>query len=204
MISVSLAFGQLDSNSITVTASRGPTASQPDQAIFNLSVTSGLDATIDDVLAALPGSGITIAYFQGFNSGYLYAPSGNQTVTLQWAFQFAVPLTKIKDTITLLTGLQQAAAKKNNGLSITFSIQGAQSSVQSQSCSLSDLVADARAQAQKLANGAGLSAGNILAISSPTSSANLGFGQALTLGSTTPAALPGACLLTVKFALLRY
>ena len=166
-------------------------------------MTSGLDATIDDVLAALPGSGITMAYFQGFNSGYLYTQSGSQTATLQWAFQFAVPLTKVKDTVTLLTGFQQAA-KKNNGLSITFSIQGTQSSAPPQTCSLSDLVADARAQAQKLASGAGLSAGNILAMSSPTSSGTFGFGQALTLGATTPAAIPGACLLTVKFALLRY
>ena len=206
MMSVSVAFAQVDSNSITVTASRNAIpASQPDQAIFSLHVISGLDTTLDDVLAALPGSGITIAYFQGLNSSYLTSSPGTQTPTIDWLFQFAVPLTKTKDTVTLLTGLQQAMAKTKSGLSMTFYIQGTQTSVPpQQGCSLSDLLTDARSQAQKLADGAGLGVGNILAISSPAGSAALGFAQTPTLGSaTTPPGAPSSCSLTVKFSLLR-
>ena len=69
LLSASLAFAQLDSNSITVTASRA-TVLQPDQVIFVVNVTSGLDTSLDNVIAALSGTGITVANFTGINSGY--------------------------------------------------------------------------------------------------------------------------------------
>ena len=103
--------------------------------------------------------------------------------TLNWRFSFTAPLAKNKDTIAALTNLQATIAKKNNGVMMSFSIQGTQSAVQPQTCSLSDLLTDARTQAQKLADGAGVSVGNILAMSSPTAA---------------------VCFLTVRFALLRY
>ena len=59
-----LLLGQLDSNSVTVTASNSATL-QPDQAVFSIVVTSGLNASLDDVVAALQGSGITSANFAG-------------------------------------------------------------------------------------------------------------------------------------------
>ena len=62
-----LAFGQLDSNSITVTASRNASL-QPDQAVFAVSVQSGISASLDDVLAALQGSGITAANLSSVSS----------------------------------------------------------------------------------------------------------------------------------------
>src|SRR5713101_5729271 len=64
LASASLVFAQADSNSITVNASRNANL-QADQAVFNVSVTSGLNASIDDVLGALQGSGITLANFTG-------------------------------------------------------------------------------------------------------------------------------------------
>jgi hypothetical protein len=53
----SLAFGQIDSNSITVTASNNVSL-QPDQAVFGTTVQSGINTGLDDVLMALQGSGI--------------------------------------------------------------------------------------------------------------------------------------------------
>ena len=64
IVFASLAFGQLDSNSVTVTASRGVSV-QADQAVFGVFVDSGLNTSLDDVLAALQGSGITVANFSG-------------------------------------------------------------------------------------------------------------------------------------------
>src|SRR5579863_4641627 len=64
MLSGSLAFGQLDSNSITVSASRS-TSLQPDLAVFAVTVQSGLSTSLADVIAALQGSGITQANFAG-------------------------------------------------------------------------------------------------------------------------------------------
>src|SRR5260370_35821053 len=102
---------QTDSNSITVTASRNPNL-QADQAVFGVSVSSGLNASLEDVLGALQGSGITLANFTG-----VFSPPGPivftipvigiapiaPTPSLQWSFTLAVPLSKIKDTITTLT-----------------------------------------------------------------------------------------------------
>ena len=104
----------------------------------------------------------------------------------------------------MLNALQQSIAKKNNGLTMSFSVQGTQSSVQSQqTCSLSDLVADARARAQKVAAAGGVSVGTILALSSASPAVDLS--TAASLGSVpAPAPVPVSCTLTVKFALLRF
>ena len=67
LASASLVFAQTDANSITVVASRNTTL-QADQAVFNVSVTSGLNTTLEDVLGALQGSGVTAANFTGVNS----------------------------------------------------------------------------------------------------------------------------------------
>jgi len=189
VLSLSVAFGQVDSNSITVTASRGPSSGQPDQAVFGVVVTSGVDTSLDDVIALLQGTGISAANLQSLNEYPISnGSSGQATEALNWRFSLTAPLAKNKDTIAMLTNLQATIAKKNNGVTISFSIQGTQSSVQPQTCSQSDLLTDARTQAQKLADGAGVSVGNILALS----------------GSTTAGTLYSSCLLTVKFALLRY
>ena len=208
LLSISIAHAQLDSNSITVTASPStPTGVQPDQAVYIVQVSTGLDMSLDDVIAALQGSGITSANFQGlsptfFNTFNGSGVSGPPTLMLSWSFRFAVPFSRSKDVLSTLNTLQQSIAKKNNGTALSFYIQGTQSSAQSQqTCSVPDLLTDARAQAQKLAAGAGVSVGNILAMSSPVGA---GFAPVPGLGSSsTPAAVP-VCSLTVKFALSRF
>jgi hypothetical protein len=185
VLSSSLAFGQTDSNSITVTASPNYTSGPPDQAVFGVLVTSSLDTTLDGVIALLQGTGITAANLQSLNEYTNYMGSPPQlTETFQWRFTFTVPFAKNKDTIATLTSLQATIAKNNNGVTMSFSIQGTQSSAPAPpACSLSDLLTSAKTQAQKLADGAGVSLGNILAMSSPTGT---------------------VCSLTVKFALLRF
>ena len=213
------AFAQLDSNSITVTASRNVNL-QPDQVVFGVFVDSGPDATLDEILAALKGSGITAANFSsvttivpGFTTGVSLLPPPalppNLQSGLEWSFGLPVALAKIKDTVNLLTGLQQAIAQQQNGLVLSFTIQGTQVSQQlqqSQVCVVSDLIADAQSQAQKLAVAAGLGVGNILAMSSPvfTSVGNAltGVISRFTPGLTSP--LVPVCTVTVKFALGRF
>ena len=200
-----LISAQTDSNSVTVTASRTTTTTvQIDQALFGITVASDLNTSLDDVLAALQGSGITIANFSGlYNSPYGYPATPSDITpapTLQWSFGLVVPLSKIKDTFASLTTLQQNAAKKNNGLSINFAVQGSQASgagQQSQPCNLSDLISDARAKAQTMVDAAGLGLGVVLAMSSSTSVAPT---------NIQPYAIPFSnfCSLTVKFALQRF
>jgi hypothetical protein len=205
VLSIPLAFGQLDSNSITVTASRSTTMGvQPDEAVFTVQVSSGLDVSLDDVLAALPATGISTVNFVTMNSFVLFPQTqGQPGPLLGWTFRYAVPLAKIKDTITLLTSLQQTIANRHNGLTLTFGLQGFQAS--GQNCSLSDLITDARTQAQKLADAGGVSVGNILAISSPTGASSQNSIQAVAPGAPgAPPSGPPTCAVTVKFGLLRF
>ena len=208
-----LLFGQLDSNSVTVTATRNLSV-QPDQAIIELSVISPLDATLDSVVAVLQGFSVSAADFNavGIYPPAYYLPQPGQTVTqmMQWGFGIAVPVTKLKDTLAALTALEQTIAKKNNGFTLSFSVQGLTLSPQlqqSQVCKTPDLIADARAQAQKFADASGMAVGSILAISGATST---------TVGSAPPVAsssglisysvptYPAPCSAVVKFALTRF
>jgi hypothetical protein len=103
LVSAALCFGQLDSNSVTVSASRTATV-QPDQIFFAVSVTSGLTSSLDDVVAALQGSGITVANLTDVLSNYTYIGNSNvQTPYLQGQFGVTAALTKMKDTVAQLT-----------------------------------------------------------------------------------------------------
>jgi hypothetical protein len=214
VMSASLLFGQLDSNSVTVTASRG-TSVQPDQVLFAVYVTTGLGASLDDVLAALKGSGITSANFSGVSNAAgsalcLVTGTPAPAPTVQWAFGLPVPFSKMKDTVTTLTSLQQSITQANSGFTLSFVVQGAQVSPalqQSQTCNISDLISDANAQAQKLANATGLTLGAILAMSTVTSSPAVNnFVPVAVLGSFASSELtvPQSCALTVKFSLTRF
>jgi len=113
---------------------------------------------------------------------------------VDWSFTITVPIAKLKDTINTLTALQKSITQNNSGMTLSFSVTGLQISpqlAQSQSCSSSDLLSDARAQAQTLA-----------------SAANLFLGTVLAMSAATPPAIPpyssaSTCSLTVKFAVTR-
>lgn len=200
----SLAFAQLDSNSITVSASNTANL-QPDQAVFSISVTTPLTTGLDDVLTALAGSGITAANFSGVSTQTLYLSSSQApTPALVWLFSLTSALTNTKATVASLTTLQQNIVKAKNGLTLSFSIVGTQVSqqlAQSQTCSLSSLITSATTQAQALAAAASLQLGAILALSSSTSSA-VSSSEVFASGPYISTILNGApppCAITVKF-----
>jgi uncharacterized protein YggE len=191
----SMAFGQLDSNSITVTASNNANL-QPDQAIFSVSVQSGFNTGLDDVIAALQGSGITTANFSQLGTVQNYN-NGASTSSLQWYFILPAPLANTKATVATLTTLQQNIAMANNGLTMSFSIVGTQVSqqlAQSQTCSLASLVTAATTQAQSLAASGSFTLGSILALSSSISSSG---------PSAASNGVPAPCAITVKFNVTR-
>jgi hypothetical protein len=209
LASASLAFGQLETDTITIQASRSVTLT-PYQVSFYITVTAGPGASLDQIVAALSGLGITAS-----NLSSMYGAAGNQS-SLQWSFTLATPLTKITATIASLVALQQSMVKNNTGMLLTFQFQGAYVSpqaFQSQSCSAKDLVADAQAQAQNVAAAAGFAVGSIIAISDGSSSAtavpnlarrlgDFALGAWFNVSSFTPA--PPDCYVEVKFKLLRY
>lgn len=201
---------QIDSHSITVSASRTANLSA-DEAVFAVFVDTGLDATLANVIAALQGAGITAANFAGLANAQPQSFNQNQPQpTLEWAFGLPVPLAKTKDTITALTNLQQSVMQLNNGYTLSFQAQGTRVSpqtLQSQPCVVADLIADARAQAQKLADAAGLTLGAVSAVSSYTSSSqgnNLLAGLYISRYSSGGSGIAGAiCSATVKFSVAR-
>ena len=188
---------------MTVTASTSASL-QPDEIVFQIEVTSGLRATLDDIVSALQGTGITAANFTGIIPAGLTVPLPGVAPTENWLFTLAAPLAKIKDTTAQLTTLQQNIAKQNSGLQMSFSIQGTQVSAQlqqSQLCVLSQLLANARTQAQNLATAAGFNLDVIQAMSSTISTSVSSQGQGFSSFLLGAAAAP--CTVTVKFGLIR-
>src|SRR5260370_8701219 len=110
LASASLVSAQTDSNSITVVASRNASL-QADQAVFGVAVTSGLNASFEDVLGALQGSGLTLANFTGVSTPTFSFTTGIFTGTpifdvstalppnLQWSFTLPLQLSTINNTI---------------------------------------------------------------------------------------------------------
>ena len=199
-----LLFGQLDSNSVTVTASSTANL-PPDQVVFSIMVSSGpgQSTSLTDVVGALQPIAITVANFTGLNN--VESPNPNQPPPIIWDFSLPAPLAKIKETVARLTALQQTLPNQNNGLRMSFGIQGTQVSQQlqqSQPCVLADLLAQAHTQAQNLATAAGFALDVIQAMSSTvtTSVSN----QAETLSSFLLGSSSAPCTVTVKFGLIRY
>lgn len=203
LVSTSLGFGQ---QSLTVTASRSISL-QPDQVVFGLSVTSGLNTGLDEVLAALGGAAISAAD--------LIIVSSSNSQVMQWTFRLNVPLSKMKDTSALLMGLQQTIAQNKSGLTLTFNVQGTQVSPQlqvSDQCPIADLVADARAQAQKIVNTTGGTIGPILALLDSTGVAAVPFPSIIQAAAIPvsrlyipvqgPPTPPLNCNIVVKFSVL--
>ncbi len=194
------AFAQLESHTLTITATRQITL-EPDQVVLILTVNAPATTMVDQVVAALAGLGITSADLSGLNN--------NAAPQLQWNFTLAVPLSSLTAKIGSLTTLQQSITQNNSGITLTFSVNGTQVSQQlqpSQSCSTSDLIPDATAQAQKLASAAGMTIGPVLglsdvSLSQPSAVTVLTLDPASRLDFLSGPAPAVTCSLTVEFQL---
>jgi uncharacterized protein YggE len=210
LISAVLAFGQAEPNTVTVTASQTVNL-QPDQVLFGVYVTASINESLDDVLAAVKGVGITIANLSNVSNGSSFPvgilPGNPQlTPTLQWSFLLGVPFAQMKATVTTLTAIEQSIMQANSGFTLSFSVQGTQVSSalqQSQVCSIPGLISDATAQAQKLASAAGLNLGSIVAMSSAGASSGAVF-ETISGAFSSQITVPQSCALTVKFAVTRF
>src|SRR5258708_2368544 len=86
----SLAFGQLDSDTLTVSVSQSVNL-QPDQIVFGITQIAPPDRSLNEVLATLKAAGITAANFST-----VYSVPGSPD--LHWVFTMAVPLSKMLPT----------------------------------------------------------------------------------------------------------
>jgi uncharacterized protein YggE len=184
---------QLPPHTVTITATRSINV-QPDEVVFALAVSSSQTTNLDQVVASLAGSGVTAANLSGVDN--------NNAPLLDWNFTLAVPISNLTSTINSLTTLQKTVA------GLTFTVNGTQASQQAPACSNADLIADATAQAQKLASAAMVTLGPIVKLSNAASPATQGVAQVfaparlgvyVTALSYTP---PATCSLSVQFQLL--
>ena len=208
-------FGQLDDNTLTVTASR-TSLLQPDQALFLVNLTADVSASLDDVVAALQGSGITAADLGGVGSLQSAPAAPNSPTLTTWTFSLAVSFSQMNGTLSALAAIQQNLAKAGNGMDMTYYLQGTQISAAlqaAQTCPLTALVGSAQSEAQQIAAAAGRKVGPIVGMSDGTSVsggfisgviavARTGdFSQSLSTFLLGSAPSP-SCSMTVEFKLL--
>lgn len=160
------ALAQLDSNVLTVTATRSLNL-QPDQASLLVNVTSNENTVLDDVLAALQPANITAANFTGVST-----TEGNSAILTQeawyWSFTLTVPLAGLKGTLASLSMLQQSLLAAQNPMTVGYYVQSASFSPQllaSNPCPYTAVFSDAQTQGQTVATAAGITLGPVVGLS---------------------------------------
>ena len=200
-----IAFGQLDSNSLSLTVSRSAFV-QPDQAVFGIGVAASPDVTLTEILTGMQKVGLRSENLLGIETMFPANRGGPGPLQWSWQFSLPVPLANIGETLFTLLSLQRSADTANRGLQLSFALNGIQASpasVAAQQCPLSDMIAEARSQGQKMASAAGSTLGPLLAIGeAPTpvrAAAQFVVGSA---SFQSPVASPVAtCSISVKFRL---
>lgn len=147
-----LAFAQSDTNTLTITASRNVSA-VPDQVVFDVSLNTGLSATLDEVVRQLADTGIMAA---SLTSVFSFGDS------VDWSFELVTQFSKMKDAVA---GLSRLKSKLGPGLAFSVATQRTSSDAQSQACPLTSLVSDARREAERIASAAGVRLGGIVGLS---------------------------------------
>ncbi len=194
LLPAGLLIGQIDT--ITITSTR-TVYTQPDQVSLGVAVTSMRPISLDEVVTALQGSGITASNLSGTNG-------------FSWSFTLPVAFSQLPQMLAALGGLKQSVQQKSSGLSLAFGVVGTQNSTASACATPADLLADASQQAQKLANVSGLTLGPVvwLATTAPTPGniipvLRLGDFVATGVFTSTTTSNPAYCSLTAKFKIIR-
>lgn len=154
------------SDGVIGTASR-PITLPPSEAVFTIQVTADQTKTLDDVVPKLKDLGVGLENLLGVQVQQ-FGPSPS-SFRIAFSFRLVVPLSRIKETNDKI-----AQIRRNE---VDLDVQGFTSGVQAAANSFDELrkrlfpelLAEAKQRAQDLASGAGMSAGQVLALTeSPT------------------------------------
>ena len=154
------AFAQPASGVIAITASRQLNV-QPDQVSLTVDVNTEPSQTLDNVLAALKGTGITANDLSNVSTAYYDLDS-----PLQWIF---TPTVSFSALTTVAAAL--AALPANGPIALAYFNVNATASPQavaSQPCPYPALISDAQMQAAKVAAAAGVTVGPIVSLEQGT------------------------------------
>jgi hypothetical protein len=214
------ALAQRDSNVLTVTATRNLNL-QPDQATLMVNVTTSVNTSLDDVLAALQPTKITVASFAFVGTAFSGSASGNSLAAgvlnegWMWTFTPTVPLPGLPAALASLAKAQPVLSQSSNPMDLEYYVQGASLSSQllaSNPCPYTAVFSDAQTQAQKVAAAAGITLGPVVALSDGSgtvgqlSGVYIGFAIAagqLTAGNFVESLPPTTpfCTLVVQYSL---
>jgi hypothetical protein len=163
-----LAFAQLDSDTITITATGQTPVLQPDELNVYLSVNAVRELVLEDVLKALAGVAVSERDLTGVNESRLIGvciPSDKGcSPTKHWDFAFTRPLTKLNETMQALASIEAAP---QSGISLSYSLSS-DASAAAQECAYPTVISQARRHAENVAAAAGLRVGPIVAMSDGT------------------------------------
>jgi hypothetical protein len=207
----SCGFGQLDSYTVTITTSRAASI-QADQIQFSVYVDAPMTSSLTDAAAVVAGLGLKAS---DLSSVYTYTTQEGlkrQTV-LEWAFSLTAPIGSMTSTVAAVENLAQTVAKGSSGMTVAFDVDGLVASAASQNaqnCPVTAMMADARAQAQKLGSAAGFGVGQVMAVSDASppedleiaDASRVSYAEFVIIGQFQNPAPVLACTLVVKFRLL--
>jgi len=160
------AFGQLDTNTITITASSTPSA-QTSNATVQVNVSLPEVSTLQDAVNVVQGAGFTADNFTNVSSSYylyldlLPAPA-TAAPTVDWTLSRTVSATEVPSVVAAL----EAATKKQPSGTVSYSVSNA--AAPPPDCAYTGLVGAAQSQARKVADAAGVKLGGIVSIEQGT------------------------------------
>ncbi len=164
------ALAQLDDNTLTVTGAANLN-SQPDQAVVNVLVSAPQGASLDYVLGVLKGTGITAENLSSNITPNIPSfGNGSLVYSTTWIFSLRIPFSKLTGEFAKLDAALQSGLESGNS-SVSYSVSSGVSDalIASQACPFDQLVAQARAQAQKIAAAAQVGLGPITSVVQETS-----------------------------------
>jgi hypothetical protein len=221
LLSIASAAAQSAGPSVTVTVSKQINL-PVEQVNFDIVVTSGLDATIDQVLTVVQNLRLTVKDLVGLGS---FAPnfdrSGIPATQFLWQFRLVRPFAQLQPTLAELQSWSNNADKKFTGTYSLATLTTTEATARRLADdALPDLIADARVKAQHLADAAGLTVGSILSLTNasildpvkfavaPRAAAILSSGTGIVpvlTFLTNPFFAPtSTASVTIRFSLLRY
>jgi len=157
------AFGQLDTKTITITASSTPSA-QTSNANVQVDVSLPEASTLQDAVNVVQGAGFTADNFTNVSSSYyLYLlPTATTAPTVDWTLSRTVSATEVPSVVAAL----EAATKKQPSGTLSYSVSNA--AAPPPDCPYTGLVGAAQSQARKVADAAGVKLGGIVSIEQGT------------------------------------
>jgi hypothetical protein len=165
LASAAAAFGQLDTKTITITASSTPSA-KTSNATVQVNVMLSQASTLQDAVNVVQGAGFTADNFTDVSSygyaNFLLGIEATAAPTVDWTLSRTLSATEVPSVLAAL----EAATKKQPSGTLSYSVSNA--AAPPPDCPYTGLVGAAQSQARKVADAAGVKLGGIVSIEQGT------------------------------------